>query len=486
MRRPAGVVPVRRRPAAAHAVDVAVSLKEGREIAMEDLRFEDLETGQVLEIGECHYYGEKTKVCGTLSKVEMEGGHIHLHMKLCGTTSESILKMHYQDTRKDFVVHKCPKDCGLLESGDRYIHGKKVRLVTSLGAEDPWMRTLEPHVPPEKEDGIDEMKELRDKGRMPDEERGRGSDRSEDSSRKRKRKRSKEKKKKKKRSKEKESKDKKKDRSRSRREVRSEDKLDGRNPRVAAMKAPSALFAGTPLDSKEKVRRRVLHRARNYVRKKGRSSKDSENSSSSGSTGESSSHLGESTQEGIFLEMSKAKMLAEQYPGVLCLESLKAMRRTLLTELGEDLEDTGTKPVAVPYFRQHLMKKVSAPAGRELLTLSTSIDLLLKGRVCHALDCMVQRMKSVEAIAGGAAWQVAQRMEVVASENLLIAQATELKGAQRENYEEARALWQASQGHLRLGKGKGGKNDHDVKGKGDGKKGGKQKEDKGGKAKEQK
>ena len=130
MRRPAGIVPVRRRPAAAHAVDVAVSLKEGREIAMEDLRFEDLETGQVLEIGECHYYGEKTQVCGTLSKVEMEGGHIHLHMKLCGTTSESILKMHYQDTRKDFVVHKCPKDCGLLESGDRYIHGKKVRLVT--------------------------------------------------------------------------------------------------------------------------------------------------------------------------------------------------------------------------------------------------------------------------------------------------------------------------------------------------------------------
>lgn len=144
------------------------------------------------------------------------------------------------------------------------------------------------------------------------------------------------------------------------------------------------------------------------------------------------------------METSRARGVFERYPGVLTEQSLRAMRTTLLQEIGEDPVTLGIKPIAVAYFRQQLARKLNGPASREALTLCMTMDLLLRGRACQAMDVVAQRLKSVEAVSSGTHWQVAQRMEVTPPDLALIAQPGELRGAQKESYEDSRTLWLAS------------------------------------------
>ena len=96
------------------------------------------------------------------------------------------------------------------------------------------------------------------------------------------------------------------------------------------------------------------------------------------------------------------------------------------------------------YYRQQLYGKVSPPVARELITLATCADQLLKGKVANCVDVLLQRFKSIEATAGGTHWSVAQRMEVPLAEAAQVAQKGEIKNAQRDNYEESRTMWLAS------------------------------------------
>ena len=107
--------------------------------------------------------------------------------------------------------------------------------------------------------------------------------------------------------------------------------LDGSRARLAARKSLIALFAGTGLDPKEKIRRRVSQKARRAVKKRGKRSSDSSSGGSSGSTEDMGPEAGE---EGVFQQESKVRLVAASQPGALAAQALTHMRGLLLSEIG--------------------------------------------------------------------------------------------------------------------------------------------------------
>lgn len=443
LRRPAGLA----RPAA--AVDLRSPWMRGMEVKLSEVDRGDLKTDQVIVVTEGVYYGETVRLCGRVRKIEEEGPELHLYLRLQGTSAESILRVHSLDPSLDFMVHQCLDSCSQMETGDRYVHGKKARLVLKLAEEEEWVRNLEKvDVPPR-----DELEPLREKAAELDQGKD-GKDKKEDKRSVSPRSPSTHKSRKKKDKRKKKKKDKK----------EKDAKLQGRHPSSAAQKEPDALFKGTGLDSQEKVRRRVVHRAKRFASKRRKTSSSS--SDSSGASG-SSSHGEDVHQAGVFSEDSRAKGIAERFPGVLTLESLKKMEESLLTQVGEAQESSSVRAVATQYFRQQLQRKVSPPVGRELLSISVALDQLVRGLPSRAADTLSQRLKSVEAVAGGAHWSVAQRMELPPSDGVTLSEGPELRYAQKETYESSKSHYFASNPSGR-GKGsKGGKDDKGGKGKSD-------------------
>ena len=154
------------------------------------------------------------------------------------------------------------------------------------------------------------------------------------------------------------------------------------------------------------------------------------------------------------------------FPGALASQAMGQMRSSLLQEVGYEDRPNVLYPVAVAYLRQHLQRRASGPILRELLTLSHSLDLLLKGKVSSAADTMVQRIKSIEQSLTGSHWSIAQRLEVLPPDSVTLTAVPEAVAAQKEIYEESKARWYASmpegKGISKGDKGRG-------KGRGDGK-----------------
>ena len=268
---------------------------------------------------------------------------------------------------------------------------------------------------------------------------------------------------------------------------KSKDVDNGRNPAAAAQKEVKELFRGTGLDPREKVRRRVQKRAQKLVsRKRGKSS-----SRSSGSSSSSSSPTQEEPRgvDGVFAEDTKVRAVAERYPGALTVEAIAAMKRSLLTTSGEDMDDSSVKPIAVLYFRTVLAKRTSGAQSREMLNLSAALDLLIRGKPACAADLIAQRLKAQEAVSQGTAWPVAQKLEIPPADQPGLVARAELASARKEEFEEARTRWRAQAAGSgkadNKGKSKGGRGDSnpwrrddrkdenkDKKGKGQEKKGG--------------
>ena len=408
--------------------------ERGEEVPLHQVSPLDLRPGCLLAVTEGYYFGARVKLACEVIKMEMEYGETTLVVKAKGTDSEALLRTHTAQPNQVFRCHVCQEGCSRQDVGDYKVHALKGRQIKRDG-DEPWTGNLGP----EKEED-DENANLRrrvallaQEGRVEDADREvregvpalprqgemPGGD-------------------KKKKKKKKEKKDK--------------HILDGRHPGLAGQKTTQEVFGGTALDPRERVRRRVLSKAQKFVSsKKSKSTSGSSNSSSS-----SSSSLEEvKGLTTVFAEETKIRGVAERYPGALAMESLASMKRSLLTAAGEDQEEGILKPVALLYYRSVLSKRASGPQSREMLNLSTALDMMLKGRIASAADVIAQRLKAQEAITQGTHWAIAQRLEIPPSEAEGLVARTELQQAQKEDYADARARWRSQSTSQGKGEAKG-------------------------------
>ena len=420
--------------------------ERGEEVPLHQVAPLDLRPGCLLAVTEADYFGEQAKFSCEVVKMEMEYGETTLVVKAKGTTHEGILKAHSAHPHQLFRCHVCPEGCSRQEVGEYRIHGLRGRQLNREG-DEPWTSNLEAVEPGKEED--DENANLRRRSALLTQEVPGGDahrgDREEVPALPG--------------EKEKEQSDKKKKKKKKTKEKKEKGVLNGRHPILAGQKQAKDVFGGTALDPREKVRRRVLSKAQRFV-----SSKKSRSTSGSTSSDSSSSSSLEEAKglAGVFTEETKIRGVAERFPGALAMESLASMERSLLAAAGETQEKDALRPVALLYYRSVLAKKANGPQSREMLNLSTVLDLMVRGRIAAAADVVAQRLKAQESITQGTHWAIAQRLEIPPFETEGLVARTELQQAQKEDYAEARSRWRTQ----RASQGKG-----DSKGKTKGQKG---------------
>eukprot|EP00438_Fugacium_kawagutii_P005608 Skav201437 [mRNA] locus=scaffold201:440319:446233:- [translate_table: standard] len=387
MRRPAGA------DVRAEGEDPSSAWDRGEEVPFHSMAIESFGPGTMFVAEDGTYFTKKVNFAGVVRGVDIVGGEAHFRVLLLGTQSEDLLKKHTENPHETFQVHRCPPTCSQELVGDRVIHAVKVRKMLDARVEEGWVRNLEK--PAIDVTGEDELAHLRARGdalrEQPAGSQEKAKEKSKKKEKKEKEKKEKEKKKKKGKRKSKEVENEKAKAAESSSSTAKSLK-NGNRSKSASVKDPQVLFRGTGLDMRDKVRSRVAKLARRHVRKK--SAKDSSSSSESSGEEESQSRSSDKGQgtESIFAQTSKVRMLAENYPGALCAQALEKMREVLITEQG--LEDSGNflRPTALPYFRQQLQRRCTGPMQRELHTLATALDQLIRGRAACAADTLMQRM----------------------------------------------------------------------------------------------
>ena len=401
------------------------------------------------------YFGAACRVAGVVKGLEVERDATHLILQATGTDSEGLLRHCTGQPSGSLRVHLCGADCGADRVSEDLIHAVTLRQAKAREDEDPWTRNS---LSVEGGPG-DDLKDLRAKKKELEVEERKSPGRKK---RDKKRSRSRRSRRRSKRSRGRSVGRKKEKKEAAGREVAPAERssssssskdvrLDGRRPRGASVKTLQALFAGTGLDGKEKVRRRVARRARKLVRRK-KAERSGSSSRSSSSGNDEDLDIGQ--DEGFFESETKVQKVAEACPGALAARSLVSMRKVLLESAGLDAEEQLVSPTAVKYFRQELQKKTSGPVSRELVTLCSAVDHLLRGRAAQAMDCMLQRVKSVETTIAGSHWSVSQRLELPPLDMQTIAPREEIISAQKAAAVDARSRFLASQPDGR-GKAKG-------------------------------
>jgi hypothetical protein len=426
-----------RRPAAGGGVS---PWDLGQEVALATIPPGDLGPGCSLVITEGYYYGGKMKIAGEVTKLEMEGGEVNVKLKVTGTDHEGLLKTSSAHPQQQFLCHLCGAGCNKMDVGEFRVHAVRGRR-RKAADEEGWVTNLVAGAAPEEEDENQELRQraalLAGQGGEPGdppgaekEKRASPQDKEEESGEVKKKK-----KKKKNRKKEKEVE-------------------DGKRPTVAVQKDLKAVFGGTGLDPRERVRRRVASKAQKFAsRKRQKSDSGSSNGSSSSSSTEEEDYKG---QLAVFAEETKIRGVAERFPGALTVEAMGAMKRSLLTTSGEELEEGSLRPVALLYFRSVLSRRASGPQAREMLNISMALDHLIRGRVATAADILSQRLKSQESACHGTHWSISQRLEIPPVETEGLVARGELQNARKDEYDEAKTRWQAqvSSGGKADGRGK--------------------------------
>lgn len=432
-----------RRPAGADAPGleaVEARWNRGDAVQLQGMSYALLLDAGPIVVEEASYYHQPCKAAGSCLGVSRLEGRDYLRLKLSGTLCEALLKHHTGHPSGEIRGHVCPADCSQEEVAEDLIHIRTLRKMKRESEEDAWVQNLEKVLPMEHD--VDELEVLRKKakevpqGRKEAKEKERdrkerkGSLDSGSEGKKAKDKKDVKKKKKKKRRS-----------SSSRRSDLDRVKVDGTQSKRAAQKETQALFAGTGLDCKDKVRNRVARLGRRHLKRKS----DKTSSSNSDTSSEKSSRSQrEEVEEDLFSSGSKVRILAEKFPGALTNHAITQMRGTLLQEIGHQDRPNTLCPVAVAYCRQHLLKKATGPMQRELLTLTHALDQVLRGRAASAADTLTQRVKSIEQTLLGSHWTVAQRLEVLPQDSASITALPEAREAQREVYSEARLRWLSS------------------------------------------
>ena len=441
-RRPAGALEeapprrggaVRRRPAAREAgeaeaegelrgevlrlASTGVKFERGEKTKCEEVPLEVFRRGLPICL-EGLYWGAQAMVAGLVESLYIRTPKdVELHVKVQGTTEENLLRWATGHPGLKLRVHLCGDSCPEKLEAEDLIHGMTVSKRT--GEDDPWMANL-----------IEEVARPEGSGAAPllvgEREEGRGKGSSAKAAAEEEKSEAKKKKKKKRRSEE-----------RGRSPEKSKEKIDLKS---GARKELKEVFGGTGLDPDPRFRRRYAVKAQKKTKKRKRDSY-STGSSSSGKTTTS-----ESVE--VFEEQQKVRRLSKRAPGVLAALAMREMQTSLLTATGGiwQQDQTAIQPLAVQYFRQSLAPRLQGGPGREGLTLCWAIDLALQGRMAECVDALVQRLKSVEMVSQGSAWQIAQRLEVLPPERPLLSSRGEAKEAIREQKEEQKTRNEASKG----------------------------------------
>lgn len=385
----------------------------GEEVLARSVPAEEWKDGLRLAVTQGSYWEEPILVAGVVKSLKIEGEKRSLELRVKGTQSEALLRWLGGHPGQPVVVDLCTSDCGKV-SKDGLVHAEKVKVWTKENQES-WMENMEDV----EKTPVDELEELRrrsealgSKPKETDKKKGKSHSSSSGSeSEKRKEAKKEKKKKKKKRKKE-------------------ERKIEG-------TKALAAVFGSTGLDPDNQVRQRVLRRAKRVAKKKGRRN----SSGSSSSSRSSSSTREEEVPSGIFGEEVRVKEVAKRCPGALSLSTVEQIQTSVVQQSGQpwQIERGSIPPLFSLYWRIALQPKAGGPMAREMQTLSYVIDLLLQGRVAEACDTVVQRLKSLEQVAGGSDFRIAQRQELVPLEVLSMSSTKETLEASRLQKEEARA-----------------------------------------------
>lgn len=444
----------------------------------------DVAIGTMVHGLKAKYYDNPCQFTGKVIEEYKDISGRYLMLRLTGTNLESLLTWA-TGGHQLAKVHMCTAECNQEAVGPCLLHCQEARTIGGLHevADLPWRDVLVSAV----DRGSDELAGLR--GRMEDlpdpvaggvhpgevkAADGKGTTKEVDKKKKKKKER-----RRRRSSGSSEKKRKRRDRSpgsrsrgREKQKVRRKEKVDaggGESPVKSStsrstseeknfvMVDQKTMFGRSGLDPSRKVRNRVKRKAQKYAQKKGRSKSDSSSGSEAPQKGES-----------IFGEPHK---IGVSFPGVLSAAAIEDMQELMLLEAGQEtVQPEGWVPTLLRYYRQMLSRRVSGPMSRELRTLCTVCDQILRGQLPSALDTLIQRVKSLEAQIGGLNWASAHRLELLPSDTATLSTRQELRIATTEHKAES----QAHQTSTWWSKGSG-KNAHKGekvdKGKGKGKKG---------------
>ena len=461
-----------RRPARHEEKDPKEEAKKkwdkGENAQLLDLDPKDLMREPLVVMEKAVYFHKTIKLAGRITGLILEEGASYLKLEPKGTEDDSLLQFHTGQPQVNLRLHVCGPDCNQEEVSDSLLHVKEIRKMKDESVEGGWANNLQKALPMVHPGGVeDELRELRTRGDLV---RGAGAEPKED--RKEKDEKGKKKKKEEKGKKKKKKEKKKKESEEEKDEESDSIAQDGTQARLACQKELRELYGGTGMDPRERVRRKVRHQAKKFLKRK--ADKMSSTSEDSGGS-DSSASLPAVDSDGLFGESNRSRTLSERFPGVLTAEANRVMRESLIQEIGMQATTNELLPVGVSYYRQSLARRANGPVGRELLTMSAALDMLVRGQPSRASDILTQRVKAVEQGLAGAHWTVAQRQEILPPEHATLTSHQEASKAQNEVYKESRVRWATGFPDGRVPRqGQGGKNQG---GKGQGKTGGKDKKD---------
>lgn len=128
----------------------------------------------------------------------------------------------------------------------------------------------------------------------------------------------------------------------------------------------------------------------------------------------------------------------KRYPGVLAAQAIIEAKDRLVTGAGTmwSQEKETLAPVLTHYCRQSLIGNMAPAMAQEALTVCSTLDLLLQGKVAAAADVLAQRAKSLESHSKGAHWSVGRQLELIKLEGGGIAESAESLDAARRAREE--------------------------------------------------
>lgn len=468
----------RRRPAAAieerpgeERLTPGDRFHRGETVELAQLPAGALHVGALLVFDDCSYFGGPCKCAGRFREIcHVEGGS-RLRMHITGTTHADLLAFATGTPDRIGEAHLCPPECKGEPHSPGLIHSRVVRLVPkSEERKVDWELNLET----ETVDELDELRrkklaleqELAEKKKREEKEKG---DRRSRSRRRKKKRTGKKKKARESRS-----------GSSSKEEKSKKDKVRRKyGGRRIARKSLEALFGGTGLDPRSRIRSKVMRYARRKTRKK------SSTSSSSGGTSSSGEEKSSEEAGDLLMDVNKIRCLHRFGPGVLTAMGVSRMKETVIELEGLwNEEDRSLPPVAMKYIRSTLQGKMSGGALKETMTLGTIIDLLMMGRVSEAADVGMQRLKSLERISQGSSWTSTEKLELVGSLSPHISTRGEMTAAVKEvkldQSAKGSVLPYKGKGFSQESKGKKGKGEEKGKSKkgGEGDKGVRDKKDK--------